>query len=579
MVDGHMANPRNMVKRQISNILNFINSGVTIFLISLLNGYLYSKLSGTYTKGQSIDISIGYTTAIVGVVFSIMMPGKLQLFKSLSLISACFVLIIAETLGRSALSLTCILISLFHLMFIFLKRYMDYTHIPHSLIVGFKITLAIMVFFQQFLTFPQSSISPSGFNFTDYFIHVRSLVGTYEFEKLMITLIGSIIMAGFIKVYVRVPWNTLLLVSGIFFMLLVGSFDNILTLDKLISVKSSYINITLMIEDNIFNLVDFALLADQRLWVYSFGFALIIWYESMMTINYVRGYEFRHTHSKLECLGLVAANTLCGLFGLLPLTNSFATNIQLKSLRSLNRFYFVGGLLMLLIAPLSVWSITRYVPVFILPIFYTSMMFAEIRIADFELLYRFNKNKLVYVFLLPVMCLYIDLIYAFVFTMIIYHTFYGLNRSNTYYHFDDTQMFFNRVIKFARDNKEIQEEERTSLNQDNELSRLEDEKARISNDSVVYSLMGKYTYSFNEFHTNVLSYKDENIVIVNFEFILKQDIDFLANYNKLLREIQKMGKELYITGINQEDLNALIKLPKRSFLIRFHMKNAIFFID
>lgn len=578
MVDDVHLNNENLVKRQIDSLLTFVNLGITIFMISLINGYLYSKLSDIYAKGQLIDISIGYTTAIMGTLLSLVIPGKLHLFKSLSLVSAFFVLLIAESLGRSALSLTCIMVAIFHFAFTLLKRYIDYSHIPHSIIVGLKISLTVMVFFQQFLIFPQGSVSPPRFNFIDYFIYMRNIIGTYEFENMVISAIGTIIMAAFIKVYVRIPWNTLILMAGILFTLLIGPFHQLLTLDKLISINASYIDVSQMVKNNIFNLTNYQLLKDQRLWVYSFGFAIVIWYESMITVNYIRSYTYRHTNSKLESYGLVIGNFICGFFGLLPLSNSFTTNIQIKSLRALDRFYFIGGLLLLLIAPLSVWSLTRFIPVGILPIFYTSMLAAEIKRSDIEFFWKFNKSKLFFVALVPLLCLYIDIIYAFVFSMILYHTLYGFNRSNTYYHFEEATPFFNRALKFIRESKDKVDDDRAVLTIDIEIDRLEDEKTRIASDCIIYSLMGKYSYRYNDFHLNVISHRDENNVIVNFEYIFTQDIDFLGNYYRLLKDIRKLGKKVYITGIDKENFYALVKMFKRSFLLRYHLKNNVYYL-
>ena len=578
MVDEVIPNPRKTFRRQLDNTFAFINTGITIFLISLLNGYLYNKLSSSHIIGQHIDISVGYTTAVVGIVISLVIPGRLHLIKNLSLVSSIFILMIVQTLGKSAISLACILIALFHLAFIFLRRYLDYSNIPFSLIVGFKLSITLMVFFQQFLMFPKTSISPIRFNFTEHFLHLKDIVGTHEFEKLLITAIGSVIIAFFIKTYPRVPWNTILLATGVCFTLLVGSFHKILTLDMLISVDSSYFNLTKMFENNVINLTDFRLLLDQRLWVYSFAFAVFIWYETMMTINYVRGFEYKYTNSKLECFSLVIGNLVCGVFGLLPLTSSFTTNIQLKGIKSLHRINFLGGLLILLIVPLSIWSFMKYIPVSILPIFYISMLLVEIKKTDFKLLFTYNKTKLFYIILVPLLCFYIDIIYAFVFSMIIYHVNYGYNRGSTYFHFDDVNQFFNRVLKCARENKDKNDEERAVLNFDSEINRLEDDKERIGPDCIVYSLFGKYTYLYSDFHLNIISHREERFVIINFEYIFKQDIDFIANYHKFLKRVQKAGKEVYITGIEKDDFINFIKMFKRSFYSRFYMKNAVYYM-
>ena len=577
MVDEVIPNPRNTFRHQLNSMFAFVNTGITIFFISLLNGYLYHKLSSSQIIGQHIDISVGYTTAVVGVVISLIIPGRLHLIKNLSLTSSIFILTIVQALGKSAISLVCILIALFHLAFIFLKRHLDYANIPFSLIVGFKISLTLMVFLQQFLVFPKTSISPARFNLTEYFLHVKDIVGTHEFEKLLITAIGSAIIAFFIKTYSRVPWNALLLTAGVCFTLFVSSFHKLLTLDMLISVDSAYFNLTEMLENNVFNLTDFRLLLDQRLWIYSFAFALFIWYETMMTINYVRGFEYKYTNSKLECFSLVVGNLVCGVFGLLPLTSSFTTNIQLKGLKSLHRINFLGGLLMLLIVPLSIWGFTQYVPVAILPILYTSMLLVEIKKSDFALFLTYNKTKLFYIMLVPLLCFYIDIIYAFVFSMIIYHVIYGYSRSSTYYHFDDVNQFFNRVLKYARENKDNNDEERAVLNFDSEISRIEDDRERIGSDCIVYSLLGKYTYLYSDFHLNIILHREERFVIINFEYIFKQDIDFIANYHKFLKKVKKAGKEVYITGIERDDFINFIKMFKRSFFLRFYMKNAVYY--
>ena len=450
MIEETPMNSKSTIRHFIYNISVFLNSGVTIFLLSLVNGYLYSELSGSYSNGQQIDISVCYATAIVGVIISIVSPGRLHLFKNLSLISASFILLIARDLGRSAISLACIIIALFHAAFLLLRRYLDYTHIPFSLLVGFKFTLIILMFFQQFFTFSESSMPPENLNITDYFYLLVNTIKSHGIEKLIITIIGSAIMVVFLNKYPKIPWNTVLIISGVFFFISFKQFHTVLTLGELISVNSSYINLSDMLKHNLFNLSNYELLLNQKLWVYSFGFSIFIWYETMITINYVRDLDFKYTNSRLETFGLIVGNLISGVFGFLPITNGFVANMQLKGLKSLHRFNYTGGLLFLLIIPLSCWTLIRYIPVAILPIFFISMLLAEIKKSDIEFFVQINKGKLFFVILVPLICLYIDIVYAFVFSMIIYHVIYGYNRGTTFYNLDNPNHFFNRVIKYAK---------------------------------------------------------------------------------------------------------------------------------
>jgi len=320
-------------------------------------------------------------------------------------------------------------------------------------------------------------------------------------------------------------------------------------------------------------------LTDQRLWVYSLALSVVIWYENMTTINYVRGFDFKYTNSKLECYWLSLGNFISGVFGLVPLTNSFVTNLQIRSLRALDRLNYVFGLVILLLMPFTFWNIIKYIPVSILPILYSSMLIAEVKLSDFDIIMKINKKKLFYVVLAILLCFYVDIIYAFVFCLVIYHVVYGYSRTSIYYHFDDSNHFFNRVLKFAREHKDSQDEEQTILSNDDTISKLEEDRVRIGSDCIVYSLLGKYSFKYNDFHLGIIQQHDKNNVIVNFEHIFKQDVDFLANYHKLLRKIQKLGKDVYISGINKDDFVSLNQMLKRSFLSRFYLRNRVYYIN
>ena len=557
-----------------------INNAITILFISITNAYISKCFIGPHDpKGGPVDITIGYGTAIAGLAASIIFSGRLKLFKGLSLTTTALTLVIVNKFGHDSLSWTCLLVSVYIQCFIMLRRYSDYTNVPFSLIVGLKLTFAVFIFLQLFLLFPTSLNFPVKMNLLTYFAFTKEHAADIDFVKMTLLLVLAITFAVLNKFFRYFPWNTFVIVMSVLVYLIMKNVEEVQTLDSVMVLNLNFGQIGTIFKKNLQNLRKIDLLYDSTFWMYTLILSIVIWYESMVSVKYVKGVSNKRSNCKYESYGLLSANLLSAFFGLLPISAGMVNMIQLKAVNSLTRLTYVISLVLVILVPLGLFGFVKFIPVTLLPFLFASMLVSEINHQDYAFLYNNNKKKLFYVSVIPILAIWFDISFAFIFAMILYHVFYSLGFTETIYSIDDPDVFFSRIIKKAQSFKKKQlDEERQSLRFTSYKVEMEELRDRIKDNCVVYTLQGCNNYHFASFHINVIKNMKENYIIINLEKLFKNDIDFIGDYYKLLSETEKLDKDLYLSGLPKSFLKSSRRI-RNSFFRRYYEENRVLFLS
>lgn len=503
-------------------------SGVTVSLVSLpLSVSLAVAANATPLMGVITAFWAGLIAAFFGGShYNIVGPTG-----ALSGILATYAILY----GVGVLPLLAILSGIIILLFYVFRLDKYIIFIPSSVIHGFTLGVAFIIGLNQ-LNFALGLTgleTHSHFfeNVIESFKHIANTNGV----ALSIFLVSLTILILFSRYLKRVPGAIVVALLGIILGMATTRgflpFELQTLATKFGDLKGSLISIPHFS----FSFVNFSLVKA------SFAIALVAILETLISAKIADGMTKTRFNQRKEVFGLGLANVFSGIFGGIPATAALArTALNIKSGSTHRTSGIINAVLVGVIAVFFL-STFKFLP---LPIVAAILVFVAIRMVEtghFIHLYKHDK-----------MAFYLSFFVALV--TIVEDPIIGILIGST----ASLLFFVNQLSKAQAEITVNKNKKVVSRVIGSKIEKLE----RIKGDILVYRIAGQMTYVNSQSHLEMVrQLKQAKIIILSLRNLFYIDVDGLDAMSEIIDEIQRSGKEVYISGVGEFISLQLQKTP------------------
>ncbi len=315
-----------MTKTQ--SVLAHLNISTAIFIIILTNTFTVSKYFLQATTFEIENERI-YLSITLGLLYTAVFSGKLNLIKNISLSQLFMLSFMIKAYGVHNIGVISLSLAFYLFLFMQLNLHNAHKLIPRSALVGAKITMNILLVFQQLFNLNLASNPPFILTLESYILYFSENFNTFPKFTMMVLALNMMVIVYFQKKFKSIPIIFILFIIGIFFgfayKMIVGEIDNI----SFMNLPKVYAIIPGFFTDNFSNLKNLSLIGNSNFILHSLLYSLLVFIEFLCSISLLKAKQKKPTQCEREILCMIAANLLHAFLGLLPVSAGFDINMQI----------------------------------------------------------------------------------------------------------------------------------------------------------------------------------------------------------------------------------------------------------
>lgn len=553
-----------------------LNTGIAIAMMLVYFAILNQNQMNNSLENNKLPNEVFIITSIFSLFSSFVVSGDLNIFRSFSITNIIFLFTIMSKFGINSLPIVILMISINFIIFTIIRLSRFVYLIPKNIFLSMTVIITIYLILLQIANFNTLIYKPTSMNIFDVLKFFDNNKTSFTVENILLFLF-SIILACILFIWIKkVPWFIVLLVFGNLGGWLVNKYQQT-TLINNYFIKDT-VTLRTYFEENIKGFLNFKTIFTQEFYLYCLALSLLMFFESSLTIKLARYGKnaMRQTNYKTEMFGLIISNLLGSVIGCLPMSLSFTNNYIIKQTGNNNKISFFVAVVFLILFGIPIFLFIRQIPLVVINIFICSLAIIGIDYKAIHSMFKYNKKYFTIFILSVAIGFFIDIIYMFCLSLIVFYFIYFLHNEDVFYMLEEQGDYMSKVIayqsKYLTDNKD-------EINLYHSKLDLDTLKSTIVKEGIIYQFKGCFNFFFHQIHLNNLAFINKEHVILDFSTIIRHDYDFIDEYYKLVKNLEDKDYIVYISGIKKDRYENDYNLNGCSWLNDKYLNGKLLFCD
>ena len=572
-------------ERTIATLVDFMNNfnAALVNVLVSIPSALAITVSMNYKANpkQIVDPTLAVLTLTFGFFVSFLINGGTQLFKAFTATQAFILVLQVRKFGVICLPWTCLVVSVLTFMVVLLQIQKFIKITPNCILLGLKFATGIMLIVMEL---------SHGFGIKDSIQGTTSLytmiqhvfkhqkdVQVYVFFTFFC---GTIILCYLLVKHPGMPWH------AVFFVITIAAGIVATETNKESSLGESWSSNS-KLSSSVKNQVNKRInehfkhadmLLDPSFMIHCIVITGVTLLESSVTMRLGELILIKRSQKRLEIVGIAVSNFIAGVFGILPLSLPIGRNLLALRSGATKRYYLLLSCFLTVVFGWLIWPYMKYLPMITVSIFNASLGVMLLDTKTFHNYWKFSPKYALVFTLIIVSCFFIDLTFCMIFSWVIFLAIYMQTPSEETYEIGRVLDFEARLNRF----EEKQTSRRAGRDEDEALVSIQKGNEAFLRDlgqrGVIYELRGRFNFLFYRTHVANIIHLDKQVVLLDFEKVLENDIEFISEYCSLIVKLRRIGLEVYVTGIPKERVEEDLFL-RGSWVIELLEEGKVIFVS